>query len=203
MGRGTSKASKGGGGGTKNQAEKLSGYDISNSGLPAMQGTEKQVAWANDIRNKWIDDQNASISLWSETAPSLMAARTKAIEVSKKAGITYRDGEGSDVYKTAFEKEMKARGFKGSYDEYQNALESYTNGSAITDTFPKPIQRKALKNLGMDSTPKTKDIKARVALYSEAAKLYLKSENRAARWIDLRDVKSKRIVYRNGAFEPL
>lgn len=202
MGRGTSKAGKGGGGG-KNQAEKLSGYDINNSNLPAMQGTEKQVVWANDIRNQWIDAQNKQINLWSETAPSLMAARTKATEAAKKAGITYRDGEGSDVYKAAFEKEMKSKGFKGSYNEYQNALESYTNGTAITDTFPKPIQQKALKNLGMKYSPKTKDVKARVALYSEAAKLYLKSENRAARWIDLKDVTTRRIVYRNGRFEPL
>ncbi len=185
-------------------ARKLSGYEVMATNLPALEGTPKQVAWAEDLRAKWEQDQNALILSWSETAPVLMQARSKAVEAAKAAGITYRDGEGSEVYNAAFDAEMKRNGIDGTHSDYMNAFESYQHNSAITDTFPVPIQKKALKSLGLATAPKTKDVENRVAVYSEATKLYLQSEKRARRWIDTRDTGgSQRIVYSRGEFVPL
>lgn len=92
----------------------------------------------------------------------------------------------------------------GTHSDYLKAFESYQHSSAITDTFPVPIQKKALKNLGLTTAPKTKDVENRVAVYSEATKLYLQSEKRARRWIDTRDTGgSQRIIYSSGEFMPL
>ena len=171
--------------------------------LPNLEGTDKQNKWANDIRQKWIDEQQNLLDTWGNTAPALMNAKLKATEAARNAGITYRDGEGSEIYKKTFESEMKKQGFSGNYDEYKDALDNYIDNSNITANFPKPLQRKALKNLGMTTTPKTKEVKDRIQLYAEASKLYAQSEKRSFIWINLKDDKSRRIVYDRGAFRSI
>lgn len=61
---------------------------VSKSGLPKLTGSEKQVSWANDIRNRYVDLLNEYISQPAATAYNEKAIREGQIEAAFTRGFT-------------------------------------------------------------------------------------------------------------------
>ena len=178
-GRGGSSGSKGGGGASSG---------ISTSGLPKLEGSEKQIAWANSIRENYIKDVNDRIANGDINYFDIDGAYYRGTGAQEGR---LQDGDGN-MYRTPYSikaAEIRAKNPGMSAREIRDKAESYISDLSIKANERARNARKAAKASGASKEEiKAAGKKAESSVYAPVYKQWVKNDLKVSKsssaWID-------------------